>query len=63
MLPLPFQSSEVALMVLPPNNFALSPCYLLQQTNLKELGYFAMCNDNSRTLKNQSSSDWCRICC
>jgi len=58
MLPLAFQSSEVAIVVLPPKNFALSACYLLQQTNVKDLGYFAMCKDNPRSLKNQ-----CRVCC
>jgi len=44
MLPLPFQSPEVALVDIPPNNFALSPCYYysLQQTKVKDLGYFAM---------------------
>jgi len=45
MLQLPFQSPEVAIVVLPPNNFALSPCYyyLLQHTN-KRQGDGLFCN-------------------
>ena len=58
MLPLPFQSPDVALVVLPPANFALSTCYcyLLKQ-RLRSWATLQCNNDSARSLKNRSSSD------